>query len=587
MSLASIFGGGGGGGGGSAAASSDALRPAAVGFAVGAAAGSQHSRLSSVDAGSPLVLPNEPRLGGAVADSAEASADTSARYSANFSAAAPRVMQHGASMETGLYGEEQAEGDVSGPEDNRDEFVASRSAAASAQLAASVVSTWPPLPQSSVDAMLAPRLQELFLNQEIVPLEEDQWFFRTALPASADAAAHHAGALAPENFTATVQRLNLDANTVDLTPRARPSIVSVTRESLNPRLQALAEELRSLSAGDRSAVLGLVCHGLSRSAISRMSQALHLVTSRDFVSYLPLDLTLRIFLMCEPEDLWNSFTVCRLWFVTLCNDALWEYFVLKHGMPKRLHMHLPLQFKMNRWSGPKSMRKLMAMQRVDIVAARTWEAGTFQISRRIRCDSNGVYSVHFDEHSIVTGHRDHKGRVWDFQPLRGACEQQPRVELVGHKGSVLSIFLHRHMIVTGSSDSRIRLWRRVNGVCTQELEGHELAVLQVTMNDAYIVSASKDHTVRVWQRTSTGYHASLLHVLRDHTAAVNAVEFQDDIAVSVSGDRHMSVWSVSEGRRLQKLSAHDRGVSCLHFHDGYAATGSSDHHVRVRDGDCV
>jgi WD40 repeat protein len=127
------------------------------------------------------------------------------------------------------------------------------------------------------------------------------------------------------------------------------------------------------------------------------------------------------------------------------------------------------------------------------------------------------------------------------------------------------------------SDSELQVWDIVEGRVVRTLGEHggEITGVAVTSDGRLAISSergsrpalffreardiSQDHVLRVFEIES----GRELHVLRGHTAAVNAVAATPDgrLAVSASSDSTLIVWDISTGKALRTLSGHTDAVN--------------------------
>lgn len=136
-----------------------------------------------------------------------------------------------------------------------------------------------------------------------------------------------------------------------------------------------------------------------------------------------------------------------------------------------------------------------------------------------------------------------------------------------------------------------RNWRR--GRCTvRTLKGHADGVmclqfsetLQLT-NFPVLITGSYDRTARVWN-LDTGEQ---INILRGHTLAIRALQFDEAKLITGSMDHTLRVWEWRTGRCIRVLPGHTEGVVCLNFDANILASGSVDKTVRIwnfRTGEC-
>ncbi|OJJ71028.1 hypothetical protein ASPBRDRAFT_196564 [Aspergillus brasiliensis CBS 101740] len=243
------------------------------------------------------------------------------------------------------------------------------------------------------------------------------------------------------------------------------------------------------------------------------------------------------------------------------------------------------------------------------------------------CHQECVYAIQFTERWLVSGSRDKTVRVWDLDTKR--LWYPP---LQGHTKSVLCLQFDprpsEDIIVSGSSDKNVIIWRFSTGEKLHEIApAHDDSVLNLRFDERYIVTCSKDKLIKVWNRrqltpmdkdypsvfqgSGVSYPSyivdtseipafileaeiaknhirtlspySLLMILDGHTAAVNAIQLNEDEIVSASGDRLIKVWNLRNGACRKTMIGHEKGIACVQFDSKRIISGSNDDTVRIFD----
>lgn len=238
-----------------------------------------------------------------------------------------------------------------------------------------------------------------------------------------------------------------------------------------------------------------------------------------------------------------------------------------------------------------------------------------------------IYVLQFTGKWLVSGSRDKSIRIWDLDTKR-----LKRSPLVGHMKSVLCLQFDpsekEDIIMSGSSDRCVIIWRFSTGEKIHELtNAHMDSVLNLRFDKRFLVTCSKDRTIKIWNRNdmlptdenypkfskSSGprypsyivdtsvippstleaqianHHIkslppfTLLMTLQGHTAAVNAIQIDNDEIVSASGDRLIKVWNIHNGTCLKTLVGHQKGIACVQFDSQRIVSGSNDDTVRIFD----
>jgi F-box and WD-40 domain protein 1/11 len=198
----------------------------------------------------------------------------------------------------------------------------------------------------------------------------------------------------------------------------------------------------------------------------------------------------------------------------------------------------------------------------------------------IELHNEGIYTLQFDKHKVVTGSRDETIKIWDYST--GRCTRTIHC----HSGSVLCLQYNDRYIVSGSSDATVVVSDIETGETVAKLLGHQDSVLSLKMVDNRVVSCSKDRTLRIWDIETK----ECIRVLTGHKTAVNSVQWRGNRIVSGSGDRAIKIWDSDSGACLNTLEAHMRGVACVEFDGEYIISGSSDQTIKVWNaatGQCI
>ncbi|KAF2720187.1 WD40 repeat-like protein [Polychaeton citri CBS 116435] len=246
-----------------------------------------------------------------------------------------------------------------------------------------------------------------------------------------------------------------------------------------------------------------------------------------------------------------------------------------------------------------------------------WAKGNYQMfslphpQHRDEGHEECVYTIQHAGDWLVSGSRDRTIRKWDLETCR--LRGKP---LKGHSASVLCLQFdprpEHDLIVSGGSDSWVIIWRFSTGEMLHKMTAaHSESVLNLRFDDRYIVTCSKDKTIKVWNRhairnddpiipqhTLANFNNpsnpsastmieeyTMLCSLTGHHAAVNAVQIQNDIIVSASGDRTIKAWDIHTGHSIKTFLGHTKGIACVQFDGRRVVSGSSDNTVRIFDAE--
>jgi len=156
-------------------------------------------------------------------------------------------------------------------------------------------------------------------------------------------------------------------------------------------------------------------------------------------------------------------------------------------------------------------------------------------------------------HRIITGHKDGTIQIRDLKS--GIILKK----LIGHTGTVNSVFVRNNVVCSGSEDCTIKLWDLVTGQATNTLRGHTGAVVCFAMINNKLISGSQDSTVRVWD-LSTG---SIIHTLSGHQGTIWSVSSFNNSVLSGGEDGTLKSWDLETGSLINSVSAHVGGVRSL------------------------
>ncbi|AAS54466.1 AGL024Wp [Eremothecium gossypii ATCC 10895] len=325
---------------------------------------------------------------------------------------------------------------------------------------------------------------------------------------------------------------------------------------------------------------------LNRSELSDLSTYLKDHLKRDFLQYLPMEVSMNILNNLDFEDICSCLLVNRTWNNLIRNSPyLWKHMMLSEGfvtedcfssycdsIPEK-HRHLPnpsdrfrLDFLENRWLLENWCNPCYRPGRTCLDGHRTKVVTCFQ----------------FEGNYIITGADDKRINVYD------ADREQFKLELVGHEGGVWALkYAGDEILVSGSTDRTVRIWNVKAGKCTHVFRGHTSTVrcLDVVEHGGikYVVTGSRDNTLHVWKLpdpNSPDYNPNAMRqfnsiednpffvgVLRGHMASVRTVSGHGNIVVSGSYDHNLMVWDIAKMKLLYVLTGHtDRIYSTLYDH---------------------
>lgn len=343
---------------------------------------------------------------------------------------------------------------------------------------------------------------------------------------------------------------------------------------------------------------------MNRSELSDLSTLLKDNLKRDFLQYLPIEISMNIMNNLKFEDISSCLLVSNTWNNLIKNSShIWKRLMLNEGFItadkfdsycvtiSENYRNLPnledrfrMEFLENKWILENWYNSSYKPARTCLNGHRT----------------NVVTCLQFEGNYIITGADDKRINVYDAE------KQQFQLELVGHEGGVWALkYVGDDILVSGSTDRTVRIWNVKVGKSTHVFKGHTSTVrcLDVVEHDGvkYIVTGSRDNTLHVWKfpdphasdydpnvtkhYSSTDDNPFFVGILRGHMSSVRAVSGHGNIVVSGSYDHNLMVWDIAKMKLLYVLSGHTNKIySTLYDHNRKRCISASlDTTIRVWD----
>ncbi|XP_018649876.1 putative f-box and wd40 domain protein [Schistosoma mansoni] len=284
----------------------------------------------------------------------------------------------------------------------------------------------------------------------------------------------------------------------------------------------------------------------------------------DFVTWLPAELTLRIFSYLS----WKSLTVCsevnKSWLKYARHPDLYKHFCM---LPK--------------WSSP-ILRKPQLFN--GITKSNEYN---HRVPEENQQNSNNLINNHLEINWLNV----FKKRVCLRRNFRLGKHRIRKFN--GHSGAVYCIDCDAYRIVSGSADATIRVWNiRTNAKWSvQTLRGHSDAVRYTTVTypncweppEVLLISGSADTTLKLWRLSATSNWSRIACTctLQGHTDTVRCVQADHEKVISGSYDCTIRLWSIISGQMKRIFRGHSAGITCLVYSDNFLYSGSLDNTVRI------
>lgn len=304
----------------------------------------------------------------------------------------------------------------------------------------------------------------------------------------------------------------------------------------------------------RKLILDGILTGSCFPQLSYVASEVQRMIKIDFISTLPIELSLKILCYLDCQSLCNAARVCRGWQVLANDDKVWYRMCEQHIDRKCLNCGwgLPL-LHMKRARAPqksacggKGMTPWKVIYRDRFKVESNWRKGTCLI-KEFKGHMDGVLALQFNTRLLFTGSYDSTIAIWDLSTGRMVRR------LSSHTDGVKALYFDDQKLITGSLDKTIRVWNYLTGECISTYRGHSDSVLSVDSYKKIIVSGSADKTVKVWHVESRTCYS-----LRGHTEWVNCVKLHPKsfLCFSCSDDTTIRMWDIRTNVCLKVFRGH-------------------------------
>ena len=305
------------------------------------------------------------------------------------------------------------------------------------------------------------------------------------------------------------------------------------------------------------------------------------VVQIDFLSWLPLELTIIILLQLDPVSLANLSLVSKFYYKLVSrNDYLWKK--LCHRDYEGILDQLALEARLrDRKIDAKRMESMSWRDKfIDLfLTSRNWTSGFYKVQdvdERLLLRQNNPqpprskFYLSFDETKAISISNNSAGRVWSL--INGQVISM----LDGHEGMISTAKMSKRYIITGSIDSSVKIWScsSSDGNCLKTLEGHagEITCLYIYA-DKFCISGSEDCSSIVWFLGDGVHQAHLKWRLVGHSQSVVSVQCDEQIIVTGSCDNTIKIWKMGSGQCINTLIAHEGHIYALQFKDNFLVSG--------------
>ncbi|KAI0396955.1 quinon protein alcohol dehydrogenase-like superfamily [Xylariaceae sp. FL0594] len=411
------------------------------------------------------------------------------------------------------------------------------------------------------DPSRLPNISQQVINQSMTP------FLREHIPSSY-------APVGKPNLPSMTSLKNKDPNS-KYCYRHRPD--SKCRRAADESKMALIQsELEKLPAGDRQVITNvwsmfsasptkhreLMLQGIITQCcfpqLSTISREVHEQLKIDFISTLPVELSLKILCYLDCSSLCKAAQVNRRWNALAEDDVVWHRMCEQHIGRKceKCQWGLPrLEKKRLREWRTKQQRVLLAPSAAAPAPGVASDNTIYKASTSKKRDAEPAENATQSKRQRVNQEADNalsttEQAVEKFRPWKAVYRDRFKVgsnwqkgrctikTFSGHTNGVICLQFDDNMLATGSYDATIKIWDIEKGEVIRTLQGHTSGIRALQFDDRMLVSGSLDGTVKIWNwRTGT-----CINTL-EHQDGVLTVHMEGDLLASGSKDRSIKIFN--------------------------------------------
>lgn len=393
-----------------------------------------------------------------------------------------------------------------------------------------------------------------------------------------------------DNFHRYCYRHNPDVTCNKQTDEVKMKKIQKQLEKLPSRDQEAINHVWSIFSAAPDPHRSLILQGLLSQCcfpqLSFISQEVSSLIKIDFISTLPMEISLKILCYLDCVSLCNAAQVSRKWQCLADDDRVWHHMCEQHidrkcpncgwGLPL-MHMQRARYINNDENSRKRKLEtedargssnseieleiKKMKVKEEEVNKQRkvlkkrpwksvycerfklekNWRKGIYKV-KTFEGHTDGVTCLQFNRKYLMTASYDNTVKIWKVDT--GECLRT----LTGHTKAIRSLVFDSQKLITGGLDSTIKVWNYHTGECISTYRGHDAAVVSVDFLNKTIVSGSADHTVKVWHVDSR-----TCYTLRGHSDWVNSVRIHppSNTAFSASDDTTIRMWDLNNNQCLR------------------------------------
>lgn len=320
------------------------------------------------------------------------------------------------------------------------------------------------------------------------------------------------------------------------------SLYDVDYSSTN-RLNEFENINNSLCSHDRLAQLSALIDQCSHGELLHIKKTIKPLLKRDFIAYLPVEISLHILQYLSPRDIFHCAQVSKTWQLVCDDNLLWHRLCVGAGLFNTLFNKSTINF----YSGTQLNCLLCVNKPTNSLCNETKSLiENFIINNSINTNDGDNFKVHECDVTMkndhiqsldtdgestcalsYTGDSSNRSRLnevnWKSlyrQDLHTQCNWRnggpwhPIIVPAHHNHVITCLEVYEEWAITGSDDSSICIWDINTGQCLINLFGHLGGVWSMTViprqliflseqkqlsQHPLLISGSCDRTARVWQ----------------------------------------------------------------------------------------
>lgn len=408
-----------------------------------------------------------------------------------------------------------------------------------------------------------------------------------------------------DNFHKYCYRHNPDITCNKMTDNIKMKRIQLELDKLPSRDRQAISHVWSIFSAAPTIQRQLILQGLLTQCcfpqLSCISQEVASLIKLDFISTLPMEISLKILCYLDCKSLCNAAQVCRKWKLLADDDRVWHYMCEQHidrkcpncgwGLPL-MHMKRAREMTIDR------KRKIEAVDD-NTENENNVSNDNVSINNQNSDNSQDGISNNSNNNNISTNYNSDK--IVDSQPPQKKLRKRPWKsvyserfkleknwrkgiysikEFIGHKDGVTCLQFNSKYLMTGSYDTTIKIWKVETGECIRTLIGHTKGVRALVFDSTKLITGGLDSTIKVWN-----YHnGNCIATYRGHEDAVVSVDANEKLIVSGSADHTVKVWHV-DTRTCYTLRGHTDWANYVKIHpqSNTAFSASDDTTIRMWD----